>query len=246
MDIKISVRYLKSCLININLKLIIIISALTYLLFSFNSVGVSSSNDGIINILGGFSLNQPPLSIYILLWLIPKLILFYFISIFITNSFQNTLPIIILRVRSKLLWISINTLAAFIAIIFWYIIGYLVVIIFMFIKNGEAFNIHIQYFKMLELDILSTYCIVNIFYLLIIITNKMMPAITVILTIYLSTMFINNPESIIFKLLPSNHGMIVRQQYLSNSFLYVFTVNAVILLLCIFFIKKNELLLKGV
>lgn len=246
MNIKSFIKYLKTCLVGMNINLVTLTSFITYLIMSFTSVCSFSANDKIIEILGGFSLNQPPLSIYILLWLIPKLMLFYLIVLFINSLFHNTLPMIILRVKSKSLWFITNNLIVFLAIVLWYMIGYIVVIFTTYIKFKKGLSVEIQYFKMLGLDILATYCILNIFYIIIIITNKIIPAITVVLTIYISTMFTNNPYSIIFKILPTNYQMFIRQQYVFNSFSYLCITSIMIFILCIFFIKKNELLFEGV
>ena len=239
-------KIVKTFISNNRLRDITIVSILTYITMSLGLQGPSDYVTDILKLLGGIHIDQEPLSVYALIWLIPKLILYYMLFIRMSDSIQKRLPLLIFRTGTKAKWYFCYNVSTLITIVVWYLIGYLTSIIVVSVKYKTVFSISSLYFKMFMLDILATYCIFNIFYTFTITLYKSLPGIIASLIINFSSMFTNKPERLIFRILPSNHQMMVRQQFLCHSYLYLIVLSIIIMCIGYYLFKIKDISYEGV
>lgn len=234
------ITIIKNTIKNIRLNLYIIISIITYLAISLSSIDNHFLIESPTRILGGFQLNQFPFSIYTLVWMIPKLMISYLLFIYIGNLLNINLFFSIIRIKSKIKWYILYNFIGLIVIIAWYVIGYITLNLVICIKLGAIYDGFSQNINMLVLDITFTYFIFNLVYLLGIVKKKVNLGIVLALILYVSPIFTNNPDKMIFKILPSNHAMILRHEYLSNSYFYIFILIIILLIIGCYLFKKTE------
>lgn len=220
MDIKISKRFLKQSIKSISYRFVILSDILIYIIILF-AASARNHHNGFIDILGGFPLKQEPSSIYVLEWIVPRFILIYILFINTYNFIEKGVYLVFVRIKSKMIFYSIVNIVNLFTIFLWYICGYVLVLLYCrFIIYSQIPSIFVI-LKMLCLDILSTDLIYNIFYVLTLLFKKIFIGTFSSIFIYLVPIFTNNTKSIIFKIMPSNHSMYLRQEYLDNSFLFL-------------------------
>ncbi len=239
-------RFIKSIIVSTKLKMIMVTAIAIYAFTAVVSVHGNQFGANTKEVLGGFSIKQDILSIYTLEWIVPKLLVCYILFVFIGNCTKNMVYLVVTRMKSKLNWFIIINLASLFIIIVWYLTGYLIVLTICKYKYGGSGIPLKMLSKMFTLDILGTYCIFNIFYLVSMCFYKIMLGIMVSLFIYISSMFTNNTHSIFFKLLFSNHEMYIRQRYLTGSYLYLILCSLAMLTIGSLVFKNRELSYEGV
>lgn len=226
---------------NIGIKLYIIVPIITYSIITIASMDNYHLMEDPVRILGGFPLNQFPFSVYTMVWILPKILLSYLLFIYIGNLVNTNLYLSITRIRSKVEWYIIYNSIGLVLIFIWYIVGYVTINLILYISFGEIYLGIIKNITMIILDILFTYFIFNVVYLLGIIIKKLNLGIILSLILYFSPIFTNNPNRLLFKLLPSNHAMILRQDYLSYSYSYICILSITLLLIGCYLFRKTEL-----
>lgn len=231
---------IKNTIKNTRMSLYIIISIITYLVIAFASKDNYFLMESPIRILGGFELYQFPFSIYTLVWMIPKLIISYLLFIYIGNILNINLSFSIIRIKSKIRWYILYNFIGLIIIITWYVIGYIALNLVIYSMLGKIYEGFSQNINMLVLDIAFTYFIFNLVYFLGIVKKKINLGVILALILYISAMFTNNPDRIVFRILPSNHAMILRHEYLSHPYLYIFILIILLLIIGCYSFKKNE------
>lgn len=234
------IKTIKSTIKNIRINLYIIVSIITYLIIALASIDNYFLMENPIRILGGFPLYQFPFSIYTLVWIIPKIILAYLLFNYIGNLLNINLSFSIIRIKSRIRWYILYNLIGLIIIIVWYGMGYITLNLVICGTLGKIYDNFLQNINMLVLDIAFTYFIFNLVYLLGIVKKKLNLGVILALIVYISPIFTNNPNKIIFRILPSNHAMILRQEYLSYSYFYIFTLIIILLVFGCCSFKKSE------
>lgn len=245
MDINTCKRFLKQSVKNVSLKIIILSNFLTYISILFAATS-RINNKGVVAILGGFLLKQNPSSIYVLEWILPRFVLIYILFINTYTFIEKGVYLVFTRIKSKMLFYFVVNIVCLLIIFIWYIEGYILVTLYCRFVFGLRVPDMYSILKMFFLDILATYLIFNIFYIFTLIFNKLLIGAFSSIFIYLMPIFMNNTQCILFKFLPSNHSMYLRQKYMHNSFLYFGIGLTVLIIMQLIIIKKIEIHNEGV
>ena len=231
---------LLSNLKSINYKLMFTLNLVVYILPNLMQVHTDNTSKIAIEILGGLPLGQTSINIYTLRWLVPKLLLVYIISIFISEVIWKRLTSVIPRVGSKKRWNFANTITILLIVFIWNLLGYFIVLFICSFKYGFINVASLELTYVFFMDFLSSFLILNIQYMCsLTVSNSNVGAILSIM-IYILAIFINK-GNVLLELLPSSKGMYLRQENLYGTLLYL-----IILLTISLIIEKTILCNKEV
>lgn len=236
-----NLRFYRMCVCDANYKIILIL-ALCINLFICSSRQIDNDILSSTNaVLVGFSLNKGIFSACSLEWYVPRIFILSYIFIFF-HKMEERFLFTIIRVKSRKVWFLVNNISSLTIIVAWFFISYGVLVLNYILRSDFVSIPYSIVLKLFIVDVLTLYLMYNIFFVITLLSRGIQLASIICIGIYFSAAFTNKPSFWLFQVIPTNHEMLLRQQYVNNSLTYLIISSlflVVVGMLIFIYVKEN-------